>query len=341
MSLANSDSSLRIPPGVRIAVYMRAKPEVDRFVPGDRFLKPWVRALLKRRPKPSGLQQVRSNLLAALAQSGIEFVLNPSPLTLRPNDWVLALGIGRDCLRGIPRDRPLVAGIGVMGHPSEWPELASDFDVRTFLQHSRWASDLYRPLFGSRCREWPVGIDTDLWNSEPNRPPDAPVLIYRKFLWERDRLNREIMQPVLEAIARRNIGTSIIEYGSYRPDEYRQRLASARAMIFLSAHESQGIAYQEAMSCGVPIVAWDPGFSMNPDGCWVSKGRVPTTSVPYFGPECGRTFGTMDQFDAALDEVLDLQLSGQLDPRSFVLRHLSYARSTEILLGIMSEVMPP
>jgi glycosyltransferase involved in cell wall biosynthesis len=30
-------------------------------------------------------------------------------------------------------------------------------------------------------------------------------------------------------------------------------------MVFLCEHETQGFAYQQALSCGVPIIAWDRG----------------------------------------------------------------------------------
>ena len=35
-------------------------------------------------------------------------------------------------------------------------------------------------------------------------------------------------------------------------------------MIFLVEHETQGIAYQEAMACDVPILAWDQGNWLDP-----------------------------------------------------------------------------
>ena len=30
-------------------------------------------------------------------------------------------------------------------------------------------------------------------------------------------------------------------------------------MVFLCEHENQDIAYQQALACGVPILAWDRG----------------------------------------------------------------------------------
>ena len=41
----------------------------------------------------------------------------------------------------------------------------------------------------------------------------------------------------------------------YREEEYRAALNKCRAMVFLCEHETQGIAYQQALSCDVPIFA--------------------------------------------------------------------------------------
>ena len=68
-------------------------------------------------------------------------------------------------------------------------------------------------------------------------------------------------------------------------------MPNARAMIFLCEHETQGIAYQQALSCGVPILAWDRGGHWQDPACFPpwSMGN-PVTSVPYWDERCGRTF---------------------------------------------------
>jgi hypothetical protein len=50
-----------------------------------------------------------------------------------------------------------------------------------------------------------------------------------------------------------------IRYGFYREEEFWDLLGRSRTMIFLCASETQGIAYQQVLSCGVPILAWDRG----------------------------------------------------------------------------------
>lgn len=45
--------------------------------------------------------------------------------------------------------------------------------------------------------------------------------------------------------------------GNYTEREYRSLLGRNRGMIFLCEHESQRLAYQEYLSCSVPVLAWE------------------------------------------------------------------------------------
>ena len=87
-------------------------------------------------------------------------------------------------------------------------------------------------------------------------------------------------------------------------------------MIFLCSHESQGIACQEAMSAGVPIFAWDPGFCMDPERFLWGDPVIPATSVPYFDERCGLRFRDFPRTRASsLANFLETMKSGSYDPR--------------------------
>jgi glycosyltransferase involved in cell wall biosynthesis len=233
------------------------------------------------------------------------------------------LGRGRHCLDGYRQANPIVAGIGLMTHPAEWPTLCEEYPVVRYLQHSEWANDVYRPYFGDRCTVWPVGIDTHRWRPSPDSAKTTDFLVYVKFLWERDEKERLILEPALRALAARGLSYRVIRYGSYSPDSYEEALRVSRAMLFLSEHESQGLAYQEAMSSGVPILAWDQGECRDPRRSEWGQPYLPATSVPYFDERCGVRFTSVDEFDRCLDDFVGGLRVHRYAPREYVLGRLT------------------
>ena len=222
-------TSSRIP---RICLYYRPLREVDRWFPLDRYARPWIRRLVRGRPKTGGVDKVFANLCLGLERLGVSYLVNLPFRKLRAGDRIGILGRGRDVLEGYTWDYPIVAGIGLMTHPSEWPTLCKDYPVAFYLQHSDWANEVYRPYFGNRCRTWPVGIDTMAWR--PSRAKHArDFLIYDKIMWEREARVRELLTPIEQELERRDLTFRTLRYGYYSGTAIpRQALAECRAMIF-------------------------------------------------------------------------------------------------------------
>ena len=112
---------------------------------------------------PGGIEPGFMNLRLGLDRWVFNAPVNVPFSNLRPTDRVGVLGRGRQCLEGYRASNPIVAGIGLMTHPSEWPDLCDQYPVVRYLQHSKWANDVYRPYYDDRCTIWPVGINTDEW----------------------------------------------------------------------------------------------------------------------------------------------------------------------------------
>jgi glycosyltransferase involved in cell wall biosynthesis len=108
-------------------------------------------------------------------------------------------------------------------------------------------------------------------------------------------------------------------------------------MIFLSAHESQGIACEEAMSAGVPILAWDPGFCQDPERFRWNDPVIPTTSVPYFDERCGRRFLDIADFGRQLPLFMESLRSGAFSPRDYVLENLTVEKCSRSFIDILRE----
>ena len=318
----------------RTVIYYRTEPERDRWLPGDRFIRPAIRRLMRDRPRPGGLGKVFINLCLGLDRLGIPYQVNPPFKDLREDDRVGVLGRGRYALQGYDRPNPIVAGIGLMTHPSEWPTLCEEYPVIRYLQHSEWTNDIYRPYFGERCVIWPVGIDTRA--STPSvAAKDLDVLLYDKVQWNRAHSEQTLIQPVRQGLHRRKLKFAELRYGSYEEADFRALLARSRAMIFLSESESQGLAYQECLSCDVPVIAWDQGWWLDPNRFQWGDPNVRATSVPYFDSRCGDRFRNLEEFEIKFDLFFDRAHRQEFDSRAFILENLTLELCSQRFIDIL------
>jgi glycosyltransferase involved in cell wall biosynthesis len=187
---------------------------------------------------------------------------------------------------------------------------------------------MFEQGYPGRCRRWFAGVDAEAWPDRSTEPKDLDFLVYDKVLWDRDRQGEALVRPMLDGLGRRGLRYEVVRYGGYDHEVYRSLLGRARALLFLCDHETQGIAYQEAMASGLPVLAWDPGFWADPQwkDCYVTP--PPASSVPFFSPSCGERFAELAAFEPALDRFLSrLQV---YRPRDYVLDNLSPRRSGEL-----------
>lgn len=305
----------------RICLYYRVEPERDRWIPGDRFVRPLVRRIVRGKRRLGGVEKVFTNLCLGLDRLRVPYEVNLPFHKLQEGDRVGVLGRGRFSLVGYDRPNPIVAGIGLMTHPSEWPSLCEEYPVIKYLQHSEWATSVYRPYFGEKCATWPVGIDTEKWQPT-NTPKEFDFLIYDKIYWARAERERELLKPIEERLSRRGLKVTRIRYGDYQPRQLLNILQRSRAMLFLSSHESQGLACQECLATNVPVLAWDQGFCLDPNRVQWGAPVIPASSVPYFDSRCGEKFKDLDEFDCKLDLFLDCLRTDGFRPRDYILENL-------------------
>ena len=110
-------------------------------------------------------------------------------------------------------------------------------------------------------------------------------------------------------------------------------------MVFLCEHETQGIAYQQALSCGVPIMAWDRGgFWRDPEYFPDRVRFAPVTSVPYWNGKCGRTFVEFEEFKQEWSGFWKAANSSAYDPRSFILENLTLERCAQEYVAIANRL---
>lgn len=318
----------------RTVIYYRTEPDRDRWIPGDRWIRPVVRRVVRGPPRPGGLGKVFINACLGLDRLGVPYRTNIPFADLKEDDRIAVLGRGRYALQGYDRPNPVVAGIGLMTHPSEWPTLCEDYPVVRYLQHSEWTNAIYQRYYGERCAIWPVGIDTQAWVPAASGK-DLDVLLYDKVQWNRPAAVPALLQPVRAGLERRGLKFAELRYGGYDEPDFRSLLARSRAMIFLSESESQGIAYQECLASGVPVFAWDQGWWLDPNRFRWGDPAVPATSVPYFDARCGARFRDIEAFEESFDAFFGKVLRSEYDPRAYILEHLTVELCSQRLLGLL------
>jgi glycosyltransferase involved in cell wall biosynthesis len=324
----------------RICLYFIKPPEKDRWIKGDKYIRSFIRALLRGKPRPSGVEKVFINLCKGLDKLEVQYEVNISFNHLQPDDKVAILGTGKNCLDGYRQPNKIVAGIGLMTHPSEWPALCEQYPVVKYLQHSEWAVNVYKPYFGNEiCDIWPVGIDTEHW--KPNATSkNLDVLIYNKIRWDKEKLNIELREPIIKYLKKNGLNFKEVVYGNYSEEGYKTLLTQAKSMFFLCEHESQGIACCEALSMDVPVLAWDNGFCLDPHRFDWGDGVIPATSVPIFDVSCGERFKSIDLFEATADLFFENLKKKKYSPRKFILQTITLEKSAETFLNFFNTTNP-
>jgi glycosyltransferase involved in cell wall biosynthesis len=304
--------------------------ERDSFIRHDRYLKRVLRPLYNlthRRRKKTGFRVAFDLLVRALRQQGFTVRINDYATARRYPDYPVGL-IGYPCLLDrwkLPN--PAVLGSALYDHPMLAPRLMDDERFRIYLVASQWYHDLFRPYYGERCVQWYAGLDIEQWPDTSGYAKDIDFLVYDKIRWDYDQVRAQLLDPIRQRLTERGFRIADIRYLKHDHAGYRQLLARSRAMLFVCEHETQGLAYQEAMAANVPILAWDNGYWRDPIARQFGEQKVPASSVPFFAADCGERFADFDSFEPALDRFIARLPS--LKPRQYVRQHLSLRQSAD------------
>ena len=186
--------------------------------------------------------------------------------------------------------------------------ILSQWIRNTFLEFS----DIIIPM-----NELPFGVDTNKFvPSQHEKEYDCLVYIKRR--------SNDIVNNTLHILNQKGLKYKIFRYGSYNEDDYLSSLQNTKFMLVLDAHESQGFALEEAMSCNVPLLIMDATsmYDEKPDGVhslyeYLRPKKLIATSVPYWSDECG-----IKTDEANLSKDID-RMNSQFAPRDYILRTLS------------------
>ncbi|MFM7886158.1 MAG: glycosyltransferase family 1 protein, partial [Pseudanabaena sp.] len=234
------------------------EPDPDRWFLYDRYPRKLVRCIVRGKPRPRGQTRVFLNLCAGLDKLGIAYRVNDYRYIKKHREEVACI-IGKPhVLDKIKWQNPILFGAAVFSHPCDDPNLFNRLPVRKMLVPGEWMRQMCEPYYSDRVLVWSVGIDTDKWNLTTTTK-DIDLLVYDKVMWEYDQSNLDLIIPIESYVEKQRLKIVKIRYGFYKEESFHELLKRSKAMLFLCEHETQGIAYQQALSCGVPILAWDRG----------------------------------------------------------------------------------
>jgi glycosyltransferase involved in cell wall biosynthesis len=306
------------------------EPDPDRWFPLDRYPRRLIRRLVRGKTRPGGQTRVFLNLCAGLDRLSIDYRVNDYRHAQRHPDE-LACIIGKPhVLDLIPWRNPILFGASIYSHPLSDPQLLRRLPVRRILVPGEWMRKMCEPFWGGKVSVWPVGIDTESWKPAPGIPKNFDFLIYDKVRWDHARYEAELIQPIRDELQNRGLTAAEIRYGFYKEEDFAEILQCCKAMIFLCEHETQGIAYQQALACGVPILAWDRGGFWEDPAFYPHEVQFqPVTSVPYWDQRCGLAFMDFKRFPESLTSFMEKLSLGVFSSRDYILENLTLEKSAE------------
>ena len=302
--------------------------ENDSLFPGDRYLKRLIRPIFRkfhRNQKVSGFGMSFQAMCHGLTKAGHVVRVNDFALARENPDYPVGVIGNLSLLDNWTLPNPALLGPSLYDQPAQAPRLFDDPRFRAYVCLADWMYDLFEAQYRGRCVKWFAGIDTEAWPDRSDGPKTLDFIIYDKIHWDYEAYAENLIDPIRRVLDAKGLTHRTIRYRYYDHPLYHELLTAARGMIFLSENETQGLAYQEAMACNVPILAWDRGYWADPQALANFATPPKASCVPFFSEDCGEKFTGMDDFAATLDDFLARR--DTYKPRQFVTNRLSPQQS--------------
>lgn len=198
-----------------------------------------------------------------------------------------------------------------------------------YIQPSDWARDVWinkgaNSIVPIKTFSFPVDIERfkPLDNGEKNQ-----VYIYFK------RRRPDELEYLENFLKKKNIDYKIFNYVTkYKETDYLNTLQHAKYGIILDAHESQGFATEEALSCNIPLLVWNVKSMHQEYGSRYDN--IVATSIPYWDERCGEYFYNSDELEKTYDKFIDKLHTYK--PREYIVENLSPKKCAENLLELVN-----
>jgi hypothetical protein len=315
------------------------EPDPDRWFKFDHYPRKIIRRIVRGRQRPGGVMMVALNLMRGFDKISVPYRLNDYGYIKKHKEEIACI-IGKPHLLFERKwENPIIFGAGIFSHPSDYPDLLKEFpNIKRILVPGPWIQQMFKPWYGNMVTSWPTGIDTGYWSPPAKRSEKKfDFLIYDKLNRDRDSNIANILDPILKIISDYQLTCQIIRYGAYEPSQLKLSLNNSRAAIFLSESETQGMAYQQMLAAGVPVLAWDRGGYWQDPFYFPHKVKYqPVSSVPYWDDRCGLKFTGANDFGEKL-KVFLTKLD-EFKSRDYIMENLTLEICAEKYLEIYRQV---
>ena len=201
-----------------------------------------------------------------------------------------------------------------------------------YIQPSEWAAHVWSvsPYCNNiKIKPFCFGVETDKFKEIIALENRTQVFVYFK------RRQPNEKNEILQFLQSKNIEIRIFDYVSrYSEEDYLNYLQNSKYGIWLDAHESQGFALQEALSCNVPLLVWNVSSMKQEYGS--NYQDIPATTIPYWDDRCGEYFYNINEFEEKFNHFLSKIDSYK--PREYVLENLSIDICEQRLVDMIENI---
>jgi hypothetical protein len=288
---------------------------------------------VRRKQVRTGFYTAFVALRTALERHGCDVRVNDFATAAAMPGYPIGIAGYPSVLDAVRLPNPTIFGPGDYGAPAAARAVAEQPNIKLLIQPSDWFRDYYRPSCGDKVVTWPAGIDTTRWTETPAAEKSVDVLIYDKIRWYRETRVPAILDRLTAHLDRLGLSYRVLQYGHHHQHAFAEGLKVSRSLAFLCEHETQGLAYQEALAAGVPVFAWDEGEFVDPQLNRDAPPGLAVSSVPYFDDRCGVTF-ELAAMEPKFDEFWARRAGFR--PRAYVEDTLSLEQSARLYLDLYS-----
>lgn len=224
-------------------------------------------------------------------------------------------------------DKPIICGPHFSVFPDKHVELITNKKNIIYIMPSEWPKKFwenFKICNGLIIKSIPFGVDTERFKSNNEDTDKKNVFLYIKNRCPED------IYFMINFLQYKNINYRIFDYRSrYNEEDYLNYLKTCKYGVWLDAHESQGFALQEALSCNVPLLVWNVKYMSQE---YLSNyENIEATSIPYWDERCGEFFYHYKELENTYNKFIN-----NLDnykPREYILENLSRDKCEDLFIN--------